>query len=315
MVNHDGVVKKLHLVRCYIFSIITTYLMYAEIIEKLHASNMKIFTYPSNIKVLTSLSIMEFIAITPEIIFILFCVGFAAGMVDSIAGGGGLIALPTLLFLGLPPQVALGTNKLQGSFGTFSAVVNYTRKGQVTLRHGLTGIAFTLLGATFGAWLVQSLDPTIIKPLIPFMLLFVFIYTVFAGNLGNKDTSPKLRMNVFYALFGIGLGFYDGFFGPGTGSFWTVAFMFFAGFNMTKATGYTKLMNFTSNIGALFWFIIGGNVVYSIGLIMGAGQIAGARIGSSLAIKNGTRFIRPIFLTVVLLTVIRLAYVNYISIT
>lgn len=258
---------------------------------------------------------MEFITITPEIIFILFCVGFAAGMVDSIAGGGGLIALPTLLFIGLPPQIALGTNKLQGSFGTFSAVINYTRKGQIAIRHGLAGIAFTLLGATFGAWLVQSLDATFIKPLIPFMLLFVFIYIVFAGNIGNKDTSPKLRMNTFYALFGIGLGFYDGFFGPGTGSFWTVAFMFFAGFNMTKATGYTKLMNFTSNIAALFWFILGGNVVYSIGLTMGAGQMAGARIGSSLAIKNGTRLIRPIFLTVVLLTIIRLAYVNYISIT
>ena len=258
---------------------------------------------------------MELINITTEVLFIMFCVGFAAGLVDSIAGGGGLIALPALLFLGLPPQIALGTNKLQGSFGTLTAAFNYIKNGQATLRESLAGIVFTLIGTTAGSWLVQSLNPTFIKPLIPILLSVVFIYTLFSGQLGKSDRTPRMNKNLFFALFGTCLGFYDGFFGPGTGSFWTVAFMFFAGFNMTKATGYTKIMNFTSNIVALFWFLLGGNVIYSIGLTMAVGQMCGARIGSNLAMKGGSAFIRPIFLLVILLTIIRLVYMNYNALT
>jgi len=244
---------------------------------------------------------------------LLVFVGFLAGMVDSIAGGGGLIALPALLFIGLPPQVALGTNKLQGSFGTLSAAYNYIRKGQVTLKGALSGIIFTFIGATVGSCLVQRLDPGFIKPLIPFMLLAVFVYTLFAKNLGFTDRKAKLNALVFYAIFGIALGFYDGFFGPGTGSFWTVAFMYFLGANMTRATGYTKVMNFTSNIVALIWFILGGNVYYKIGLTMAAGQLIGARMGSNLAIHNGARFIRPFFLWVIFLTIVRLIYTSFTS--
>jgi len=258
---------------------------------------------------------MELVNITIEVLFIMFCVGFAAGLVDSIAGGGGLIALPALLFLGLPPQIALGTNKLQGSFGTLTAAFNYIKNGQATLRESLTGIVFTLIGASAGSWLIQSLNPSFIKPLIPILLSIVFIYTLFSGQLGKNDRAPRMNKNLFFALFGICLGFYDGFFGPGTGSFWTVAFMFFAGFNMTKATGYTKIMNFTSNIVALFWFLLGGNVVYSIGLTMAVGQMCGARIGSNLAMKRGSTFIRPIFLLVILLTIIRLIYLNSCALT
>ena len=256
---------------------------------------------------------MEAVNITFEILFMLFWVGFVSGLIDSIAGGGGLIALPALLFAGLPPQAALGTNKLQGSFGTLTAAWNYMRKGDVTLQKALPGIVSTLVGATAGTWLVQSLDPAFIKPLIPFLLSAVFIYTLFSGQLGKEDRAPRMGRNIFYLLFGLILGFYDGFFGPGTGSFWTVAFMVFAGFNMTRATGFTKIMNFTSNIAALFWFTLGGNVVYSIGFTMAAGQVIGARIGSSLAIKKGTGFIRPVFLMVVLFTIIRLVYISYIS--
>jgi len=256
---------------------------------------------------------MELVNITPEILFMLFWVGFVSGLIDSIAGGGGLIALPALLFAGLPPQAALGTNKLQGSFGTLTAAWNYIRRGDATLQQAVPGILSTLIGATAGTALVQSLDPAFIEPLIPFLLSLVFIYTLFSGHLGKEDKAPKLSKNFFYMLFGLFLGFYDGFFGPGTGSFWTVAFMVFAGFNMTKATGFTKIMNFTSNIVALFWFILGGNVVYSVGFTMASGQVIGARIGSNLAISRGTGFIRPVFLLVVLLTIIRLAYINFSS--
>lgn len=254
---------------------------------------------------------MDVINLSADIFVLLFFVGLVAGLVDSVAGGGGLITLPALLFIGLPPQVALGTNKLQGSFGTLSASYNYIRKGQASLKEALPGIIFTLIGATAGAWLVQQLDPAFIEPLIPILLLIVFIYTLFSKQLGFTDQSPRLNRTLFYVIFGLILGFYDGFFGPGTGSFWTISFMFLLGLNMTRATGYTKIMNFTSNIVALFWFVIGGNVYYHIGFTMAAGQMIGARIGSNLAISNGAKFIRPLFLSVIFLTIVSLMYTSY----
>ena len=259
----------------------------------------------------SSLAMEINILITPEIIIILFTTGLVAGFVDSIAGGGGLITLPVLLAVGLPPWIALGTNKLQGSFGTLSSSYNYIRKGEVKLKDCISGIMYTFLGAAAGSWAVQMMDPVFIKHVIPFLLLFVLLYTFFSPQLGYGDRLPHMGINNFFLLFGIGLGFYDGFFGPGTGSFWTSALCNVLGFNMAKAAGYARIMNFTSNIVALSMFVVGNNVLYKVGIIMGIGQIIGARIGSNLAIKKGARFIRPIFLTVVLMTIARLVYANY----
>ncbi|MBF0379222.1 MAG: TSUP family transporter [Desulfamplus sp.] len=249
--------------------------------------------------------------ITTDLLIMLFFAGLFAGLVDSIAGGGGLISVPALLFAGLPPQLALGTNKLQGTFGSLSAAYNYVRKGQASLKDSGIGILFTFIGAMVGAWAVQQLNPEFIKPLIPILLVVVFVYTLFSKKLGYEDQNPKLSWNIFWFIFGITLGFYDGFFGPGVGSFWAVAIIYFLGFNMTKASGYTKIMNFVSNIVALVMFIIGGNVYYTVGFVMAFGQTIGAIIGSGLAIRKGAAFIRPVFLIVVFLTIIRLAYLNY----
>ena len=242
---------------------------------------------------------------------ILFVTGMCAGFVDAIAGGGGLIALPALLAVGLPPAVALGTNKLQGSFGTLSAAANFISKGLVDLRQCRTGILFTFFGAVLGAVIIQHLDSGFIRHLIPALLLVVFFYTLFSRTLGLQPAAPKMGQSLFFVLFGTGLGFYDGFFGPGTGSFWTGALLIFLGLDMTGAVGTTRVMNFVSNIVALTIFIIGGNVLWTAGLVMAAGQIIGARAGSSLAIRKGAVFIRPFFLTVVFLTIVRLIYVNY----
>ena len=242
---------------------------------------------------------------------LLFFTGLVAGFVDSIAGGGGLISLPVLLSLGMPPQLALGTNKLQGSFGTLSAAWNFIQKGRVNLKECLPGIGFTFVGAALGAWSIQQIQADFIRDLIPALLLFVFFYTLFAKNLGVLPGRPKMGKNLFFALFGLGLGFYDGFFGPGTGSFWTGALLIVMGLEMTQAVAYTRIMNFTSNIVALALFMVGNNVLYSAGLCMAAGQVIGARAGSSLAIKRGAGFIRPIFLTMVFLTIARLVHVNY----
>jgi len=222
-----------------------------------------------------------------------------------------LIALPVLFSVGLPPDIALGTNKLQGSFGTLSASYNYIKKGVVKFNESLSGILYTLIGAILGAVTIQHMEAGFIKELIPVLLLFVFIYTLFSKNLGHVSTNPRIPQRLFFLLFGLGLGFYDGFFGPGTGSFWTAALLSLLGLNMKKASGITRIMNFTSNIVALTVFIIGGKVLYSAGFCMAAGQIMGARAGSSLAIKKGVGFIRPIFLIVVFLTIVRLAYLTY----
>jgi uncharacterized protein len=253
---------------------------------------------------------MEF-TLSVSSLILLFFTGLVAGFVDSIAGGGGLISLPVLLSVGIPPQLALGTNKLQGSFGTLSAAITFIRKGTVRLDENVHGIVFTFMGAVLGAWSIQQIDAGFIRHIIPVLLLFVFFYTLFTRDLGTRVSRPKMAEPLFFTLFGLGLGFYDGFFGPGTGSFWTGGLLILMGMDMTKAAGTTRIMNFTSNIVALSLFIIGKNVLYSAGLCMAAGQIIGARAGSGMAIKRGASFIRPIFLTMVFLTIVRLIIVNY----
>ncbi len=256
---------------------------------------------------------MHSFQISADILVVLFLGGFAAGFVDSIAGGGGLISLPVLLSVGLPAPMALGTNKLQGCFGTLSASYNYIRKGKADLRESYTGIIFTFIGAALGAWVIQKLDPGFIKHIIPVLLTVVFIYTLCSRRLGFESRAAIMPKRLFFTLVGLCLGFYDGFFGPGTGSFWTAALLVLMGYDMTKAAGVTRIMNFTSNIVALCVFIAGQNVLYSAGLCMAAGQVLGARMGSSMAIRNGARFIRPLFLTVVFLTIVRIGYVYYIK--
>jgi len=221
---------------------------------------------------------------------LLFVAAFIAGLIDSIAGGGGLITVPILLGIGLPPQVALGTNKLQASFGSGSAMLHFVRAGTVKLKYCWTGIIWTAVGAALGVWAVQLMDTKILKQLIPWLLAIIAIYTLLSPRLG---------------------GFYDGFFGPGTGSFWTMALMLLLGCSMLRATATTKVMNFTSNFVSLIFFLSVGQVRFMEGFVMGVGQFMGARVGSRMVIKRGTGFIRPVFITMVLALVARLIYLNF----
>jgi len=243
---------------------------------------------------------------SPLILGALFLAAVVAGWIDSIAGGGGLITLPALLAVGLPPHLALGTNKFQSSFGSFTATMNHYRKGIINIREAFWGIVCTAVGAASGAYVVQVLDSNLLEKIIPFLLLAILVYFLFSPRLGDLDTKQRIHKNVFYVVIGLGLGFYDGFFGPGTGSFWTFLFVSLMGLNLLKATGYTKLMNFTSNIVSLIAFAIGGNITFSVGLIMAVGQTIGAYFGSHMAIQRGAKFIRPVFVIVVLATTIKL---------
>jgi len=250
--------------------------------------------------------------VSPEILLpLLFGAAFVAGLIDSIAGGGALITVPALMGIGLSPQVALGTNKLQASFGSGSAMLYFVRAGTVKLSDCWIGILWTAIGAAIGVWAVQLLDAMILKQLIPWLLAAIAVYTFFSPRLGEEDSHARMKGGSFYLLFGLSLGFYDGFFGPGTGSFWAMALMMLLGYSMMRATATTKVMNFTSNIAALIFFLSVGQVRFVEGIVMGVGQFLGARVGSKLVIKRGTAFIRPVFITMVLALVGRLIYLNF----
>jgi uncharacterized membrane protein YfcA len=242
---------------------------------------------------------------------LLFSVGLAAGFVDSIAGGGGLITLPVLLSLGGDPQIALGTNKLQATFGSASATWHYSQAGAVDLTDCWRGCLITFIGAIFGTLGVRQIGPNTLKVIIPLLLIAVAVYSLRNPHLGQTATQPRLPRHRFDLIFGLALGFYDGFFGPGTGTFWTMAFVIAMGFNLTRATGYTKAMNFSSNVCSLLVFALAGQVNYFAGTVMGIGQLLGARFGSKMVMKRGTKFIRPVFITVVLTITVKLLYDAY----
>ena len=244
---------------------------------------------------------------------IFFITGIFAGFIDSIAGGGGIITVPVLLSFGIPPHMALGTNKLQSSFGSFTAAFNYSRKGLVSFSDIKTAILFTAIGAFTGAIVIQSLSAGFLNKIIPIFLIVIFLYTIFSPNLGKKTRKPLIEKNIFYIIAGLIMGFYDGFFGPGTGSFWVIAIVMLIGLDLKKATAFTKFTNFTSNFVALIFFIIGGKVLFLVGICMGTGQIIGAFAGSRLVILKDTSFVRGFFILVVAVTLIKLIYTSYIA--
>lgn len=246
--------------------------------------------------------------------YVLFlAAGFLGGFVDSIAGGGGIITVPILLASGLPPHVALATNKLGSSFGSFTASVNFLRKGVVSFKEIYMGVLFTFIGAIIGAKTILLLDANILNKIIPFMLVIIFLYTLFNPKFGHLDRASRLKKPVFFLVFGILIGFYDGFFGPGTGTFWTIALVGLLGLNLKKATATTKIMNFTSNFVSLVIFLFSGNVLFFIGILMGFGQIFGAFVGSSMVVKKEVTFIRTFFLFVVGVTILKLIYDSWLK--
>lgn len=231
---------------------------------------------------------------------LLFLTGLSAGFVDSIAGGGGLITVPVLLNLGLPPQLALGTNKLQAVFGSGSATFHYGRAGLIDFKASGAGVLFTFIGAVWGTLTVQRIAADFLNLLIPGLLAGLALYLLFQPQLGMADLHPRLPRRWFHLGFGLLIGFYDGFFGPGTGTFWAMAFVLGLGFNLTKATAHTKLVNFTSNAASLLVFAVAQQTHMGAGLCMGVGQVVGARLGARIVIRRGARFIRPVFILIAL---------------
>jgi uncharacterized membrane protein YfcA len=231
---------------------------------------------------------------------------FVAGLVDAIGGGGGLITVPALLTAGLPPHVALGTNKGQAIFGSGAALLTFLRRG--TIDRTLARITFPLgfIGSLLGALLVLSIPSETLKPVV-LVLLPVAATTLFIRRRESRGARPE-RARLMAALLALGIGAYDGFFGPGTGTFLVIGFAFLLHAPLLHASADAKVVNFASNLAALCTFAFHGTLLLELALPMAAAQLVGGYTGARLAIRGGERVIRAIVVVVVAGLMVKLAY-------
>lgn len=255
---------------------------------------------------------MDLFAADPVTAAVLLCAAFLAGLIDSIAGGGGLITLPALLSAGLPPHLALGTNKLAGTFGTFSATRIYIRKGIFRPAMWRHAIAATFVGALIGAASTRLFSAALLGKVLPLIIIAAGAYALWPRSMPPRLIGAKLHPGKLASLTSGGLlGFYDGFSGPGTGVFWTTLAMKIFKADLVSASGIARAMNFVSNSVALLTFALLNNVNYALGLSMGLAVTLGASIGAHSAIRYGRALIRPIFLAVVIALAARLAWLEW----
>ncbi len=244
-------------------------------------------------------------------LLLLGIVALLAGFIDAIAGGGGMLIMPALLSIGMPPHLVIGTNKLVGTFGTFSASLTFIRKQLFQPALWWAMIIGTLIGALVGAILIDLVSAGILKKLLPLAILLAAAYLAWPRPPASATTRPDpvpphaIRRSIKLLTGGL-IGFYDGFIGPGTGAFWMTVAMKQFQLDLVAAAGVARFMNFISNITALLTFMVLGTIDYTIGLSMGAALMLGAFIGAHSAIHYGAPLIRPIFLVVVLLMAGRL---------
>ncbi|MGE0279172.1 MAG: TSUP family transporter [Rhizobiaceae bacterium] len=241
-----------------------------------------------------------------DTVLLLMVASFAAGFIDSIAGGGGLITVPALLLAGLSPIDALGTNKLGGMFGSGSATIAYASKGHVDLKAQLPSAALSAVGGGFGALLATIVPGEWMRAMLPVLLVAIALYFAFKPNTDDVDRAQCMSPALFGFTLVPAIGLYDGLFGPGTGSFFMLAFVSLLGYGVLKATAHTKLLNFGSNIGSFVIFVLAGAVVWKVGLLMGVTQFLGARVGASLAMRVGAKLLKPLLVLACVALAIRL---------
>jgi len=242
---------------------------------------------------------------------ILACVaGFFGAVVDAIVGGGGLITTPALLAIGLPTHLALGTNKFASSMGTLSSSYHFYKSGNMNFKMLKYMLPFSLVGSIMGVLAVLAIQPDFLRVLIIILVVVIGTYTVVKKDLGLIDnytgiTRKKIAFGIFLALI---LGFYDGFFGPGTGSFLIFGLIHIFGYDFKKASANSKLMNLFSNTTAFILFLINRKIVFAVAIPMSISMIIGARVGARLAISKGATFIKPVFVIVSFALVIKMIF-------
>jgi len=230
----------------------------------------------------------------------LVIVAFIAGFISSIAGAGGAIVLPVLLWAGLPPLNALATNKFQSVFGTLSSTINFLRKGHIDLHALLPALCYAFAGSVLGTYLVQLISTEYLSLMMPYLLIVLAIYMLLSPTLADEDVPPKISAHTFASLIGGGIGLYGGLFGPGMGSFFAVAFASLRGFNMRKATAFTKPLVLIVNATSMVIFLWAGHIVWGLAIAMATSQVIGARLGSNLVIHRGTALIKPVIVVMTL---------------
>ncbi|VAW07777.1 Transmembrane protein YfcA [hydrothermal vent metagenome] len=233
------------------------------------------------------------ILLSPTTIAWLLFAAFAAGFLDALAGGGGLITLPALLAAGLPPVNALATNKLQAVFGVATSSATVLRQKTISLDDVRSLVVFSFLGSAAGAWVIQRIDTSVLNAVLPVALGSIAIYFLFVRNAGRTTTEARISYRLYQRGLVPLIGFYDGAIGPGTGSLFATAGVSLRGLDLVKATARAKPLNFASNLAALLLFLAGGAVIWQAGLVMIGGQALGSYLGTHTMLRGGSRLIRP----------------------
>ncbi|WP_444920650.1 TSUP family transporter [Microbulbifer sp. CnH-101-G] len=237
---------------------------------------------------------MEFASYSLELLSVLFLVAVIAGLLDTLAGGGGLITVPALILSGVPPLSALGTNKLQGSIGTATATYMMIRSNKISWDGIKKLMLSAFIGAAFGTIIVQLINTEILSFVIPVVLLFIAIYFLISPSMNQNNDEPKLSNRKYqYGIIPF-IGYYDGMFGPGTGSFFTLSGIACRGQDLLTSTAMAKPLNFATNLASLLVFLLAGQVVWIIGILMMTGQFIGAWIGSHCLFKISTAYLRGV---------------------
>ncbi len=240
-------------------------------------------------------------------LLILFVVALVAGFIDAIAGGGGLLTVPALALAGFDPLTVVATNKLQSSFGSGSATLAFARAGRIDLRTMWPVAAMAAVGSFAGALTLTSIPRNAAAIALPFLLVAVATYFALSPRMGDEDRNSRMSRPWFVVTLVPLVGFYDGVFGPGTGSYYMAGFVGLLGFGLLKATAHTKLANLSSNLAALFTLATSGHILVGVGLLMGLGQFLGARLGVGVSMRHGARLVKPMIVTVCCVLALRLA--------
>ena len=251
---------------------------------------------------------MDVSQITIELLSILFIVAIVAGLLDTLAGGGGLISVPALILSGVGPLAALGTNKLQGCMGTATATFMMLKGKRVKWHEVKSLMLFAFIGAIIGSIAIQFIDSQVLSYIIPIVISFIGIYFLISPTPSNQQTKPKISEDRYKKIVIPAIGCYDGFFGPGTGSFFALAGISLRGYGIINSTAIAKTLNFSTNIASLIIFLIAGKIVWSIGIAMMLGQAIGAWLGSHCLFSINPKYLRILVVIMCFSMLIKYSY-------
>ena len=249
---------------------------------------------------------MESIVFSYDILTMLFIIAVLAGFIDTLAGGGGLITIPALILSGMPPLLALGTNKFQACVGSGTAALMMFRKKKVTFNEVKYFMLMAFIGSAIGTIFLQFINIEILNFVIPMVLFLIGIYFIFMPKASSLESKPKMNETTYKYTAVPFVGLYDGMFGPGTGSFLSLSAIALRGMDLVKATALAKPMNFATNISSVFVFLLYGQIIFTVGIIMMIGQAIGAYVASHFLLK-----INPLYLRIIVILMCFLMLVKY----